>query len=91
MPAAAAICSVFSTFFLAVSLNSRAPLQCPADHSPTMISVQHNTADGSLSLRSSTPRPVLRDGELLVKVYILLAVYLGLPGTRLCMLCCLCR
>ena len=71
MPAAAAVCSALSAFFLAVA---RLHPHCPADNVPfdtasTMISVQHNTADGSLSLRISTPRPVLRDGELLVKVH----------------------
>ena len=73
MPAAAAVCYILSsTFFLALALeHCGLDPHCPADTTAvTMISVQHDPADGSLSLLSTTPRPVLREGELLVKVTI---------------------
>ena len=68
MPCAAAVFS--SAFFLALALkHCGLDPQCPADPTTaTMISVQHDPADGSLSLGSTTPRPLLREGELLVKV-----------------------
>lgn len=59
---AAAVCSALSVFFLALTPH------CPAPAPGTMISVQHNTSDGSLWLDSNTARPVLKDGELLIKV-----------------------
>ena len=69
-----AVCSVLSSavLFLALVLKDGPFPQCsPAVESRprAMISVQHNPADGSLSLLSSTPRPELREGELLVKVW----------------------
>ena len=76
MPAAAAVCYILSsTFFLALALeHCGLDPHCPADTTAvTMISVQHDPADGSLSLLSTTPRPVLREGELLVKVTIKMA------------------
>ena len=76
---AAAVCyHLFSAFFLVLALEPRlehcgVDPHCPAEPTAaagTMISVQHDPADGgSLSLSSTTPRPVLREGELLVKVY----------------------
>ena len=65
-----AVCSVFSPAFLFLALvlgGDQLPQQCPVADPGAMISIQHDTGDGSLSLRSSTPRPVLREGELLVK------------------------
>lgn len=59
---AVALCSALSVLFLAL-----AP-QCPVPAPDTMISVQHNTADGSLRLDANTARPVLREGELMIKV-----------------------
>ena len=59
---AAAVCSALSVLFLALAPH------CPVPAPETMISVQHNTSDGSLRLDTATARPVLREGELLIKV-----------------------
>lgn len=59
-------------FLLAVCLDPTVHPQCQTyDMSAmSMISVHHNTADGSLHLQASTPLPDLRDGEILIKVII---------------------
>ena len=53
-----AVCTVLSVFLLAVAPSSLLEMR----------SIAYNTSDGSLRLETDTPKPDLRQGDILIKV-----------------------
>ena len=53
-----AVCTALSVFLLAVSPSSLLEMK----------SIAYNTSDGSLRLETDTPKPDLRQGDILIKV-----------------------
>ena len=56
----AAVCTALAVFLLAIASQDPSPQE--------MKSISYNASDGSLRVENDTPKPALKDGDVLIKV-----------------------